>query len=105
MFLYLYMLAARFQAFIFLHEIPLGLASSARPRAHHRGRAVVVMDGDGAVTGVMLRNRMVGVEGVITSHRGAGGGSLASRPRICLLGSGLGLGVRVTVTVTVRGVV
>ena len=69
MFLYLYMLAARFQAFIFLHEIPLGLASSARPRAHHRGRAVVVMDGDGAVTGVMLRNRMVGVEGVITSHR------------------------------------
>ena len=69
MFLYLHMLAARFQAFIFLHEIPLGLASSARPRAHHRGRAVVVMDGDGAVTGVMLRNRMVGVEGVITSHR------------------------------------
>ena len=69
MFLYLYMLAARFQAFIFLHEIPLGLASSARPRAHHRGRAVVVMDGDGAVAGVMLRTRMVGVEGVITSHR------------------------------------
>ena len=64
-------LAARFQAlhlpYIFLHEI--GLASSARARAHHRGRAVVVMDGDGAVAGVMLRTRMVGVEGVITSHR------------------------------------
>ena len=30
---------------------------------------MVVMDGDGAVAGEMLRNRMVGVEGVITSHR------------------------------------
>ena len=30
---------------------------------------MVVMDGDGAVPGVMLRTRIIGVEGVITSHR------------------------------------
>ena len=65
-------LARRVSTFIFLHEIPraLALASSARPRAHHRGRAVVVMYGDGvAVPGVVLHDRRVDVEGVITIHR------------------------------------